>query len=103
MRRVFPLPPAIQSVLDAKLQQTHSQQGQEMPHIPDPTPQPLTQSSRRVGCIAYKAGMTHEWDEHGVRVPLTVLWVDNCQVGARENEGMCNLRCGEKGSAALLS
>ncbi|KAF5830157.1 translation protein [Dunaliella salina] len=80
MRRVFPLPPAIQSVLDAKLQQTHSQQGQEMPHIPDPTPQPLTQSSRRVGCIAYKAGMTHEWDEHGVRVPLTVLWVDNCQV-----------------------
>lgn len=35
---------------------------------------------RRVGCLAYKAGMTHEWDEHGVRVPLTVLWIDDCQV-----------------------
>uniref|UniRef100_A0A7S3VKZ0 Large ribosomal subunit protein uL3m n=1 Tax=Dunaliella tertiolecta TaxID=3047 RepID=A0A7S3VKZ0_DUNTE len=80
LRRVFPLPPAIQAAIDSKLQQTHSQQGQGLPHIPDPTPQPLTQSSRRVGCIAYKAGMTHEWDEQGVRVPLTVLWVDNCQV-----------------------
>jgi hypothetical protein len=27
--------------------------------------------------------MTREWNEHGVAVPLTVLWVDDCQV--REN------------------
>jgi hypothetical protein len=24
--------------------------------------------------------MTREWNEHGVAVPLTVLWVDDCQV-----------------------
>ena len=24
--------------------------------------------------------MTHEWDAWGVRVPLTVLWIDDCQV-----------------------
>jgi len=24
--------------------------------------------------------MTQDWDEHGARVPLTVLWIDDCQV-----------------------
>lgn len=38
------------------------------------------QRTRRSGIIAVKVGMTQEWDEWGVRLPLTVLWVDNCQV-----------------------
>ena len=38
------------------------------------------QRTRRTGVIAVKVGMTQEWDEWGVRLPLTVLWVDNCQV-----------------------
>ena len=35
---------------------------------------------RRSGAIAVKCGMTAEWNEHGVRVPLTVLWIDDCRV-----------------------
>ncbi len=35
---------------------------------------------RRSGVLAVKAGMTHAWDEHGARIPLTVLWIDSCQV-----------------------
>ena len=35
---------------------------------------------RRVGLVAVKCGMTREWNEHGVSVPLTVLWVDDCEV-----------------------
>ena len=42
---------------------------------------------RRTGLIAVKCGMTREWNEHGVAVPLTVLWVDDCQV--RENKPSC--------------
>lgn len=40
---------------------------------------------RRTGLLAVKAGMTHAWDEHGARVPLTVLWIDSCQVNLRMN------------------
>jgi hypothetical protein len=82
LRRVFPLPPAVQSVLDAQAQAASAESTQkQMPVILDPsTPRALSPESLRVGCIAYKAGMTQEWDEHGVRVPLTVLWVDDCQV-----------------------
>ena len=35
---------------------------------------------RRCGVLAVKAGMTHEWDQWGAQVPLTVLWLDDCQV-----------------------
>lgn len=44
--------------------------------------QPQSQPSkpRRSGVLAVKAGMTHAWDEDGVRIPLTVLWIDTCQV-----------------------
>ena len=43
---------------------------------------PWKQRTRRSGLIAIKVGMTQDWDDWGVRVPLTVLWVDNCQVGS---------------------
>ncbi|GLC57031.1 54S ribosomal protein L3 [Pleodorina starrii] len=78
-KRRFQLPkPIAQLVRDKILEQRRA--------APAPPPQPtlekrpLTDTSLRVGCIATKAGMTQEWDEHGVRVPLTVLWIDECQV-----------------------
>ena len=37
-------------------------------------------SSKRTGVIAIKAGMTQDWDTNNAFVPLTVLWIDNCQV-----------------------
>jgi hypothetical protein len=52
----------------------------ERPSLPPPEPKQLAFESRRSGVIAVKAGMTQEWDEYGVRVPLTVLWIDDCQV-----------------------
>lgn len=47
----------------------------------------LTPSTVRSGVIAVKVGMTQEWDQWGVRVPLTVLWIDDCQVGRERGAG----------------
>lgn len=77
---VFPLPDDVAKVVDDAVA-AHPRLPD--PDIPAPAPKPLLPTSRRVGCIAVKAGMTQEWDEHGARVPLTVLWVDECQVRAR--------------------
>ena len=44
-------------------------------------PRPFMPGSRRCGVLAVKCGMTQEWDSWGVRLPLTVLWLDNCEVG----------------------
>jgi large subunit ribosomal protein L3 len=35
---------------------------------------------RRTGALAVKCGMTCDWDAWGARVPLTVLWIDACEV-----------------------
>ena len=43
---------------------------------------PLTAESRRCGVVAVKCGMTCDWTEWGERVPLTVAWLDDCQVCA---------------------
>ncbi|EIW60114.1 mitochondrial 50S ribosomal protein L3 [Trametes versicolor FP-101664 SS1] len=41
-----------------------------------------TPTSVRTGLIARKRGMTVMWDNHGVRFPVTVLQLENCQVTA---------------------
>ncbi|CAG7851441.1 50S ribosomal protein L3-2, chloroplastic Flags: Precursor [Serendipita indica DSM 11827] len=45
-------------------------------------PREWTPKSRRVGLIAVKKGMTAIWDEKGIRVPVTVLQVEDNQVTA---------------------
>lgn len=53
--------------------------------VEDETPfeaRELTPKSKRTGLIAIKAGMTQDWDVHGAFVPLTVLWIDNCQANS---------------------
>ena len=76
-KRMFNMPAEIKEII--------RQRQAALPVIPEYQPPPLearevTPKSRRVGCIAIKAGMTQDWDENGVRVPLTVLFVDDCQV-----------------------
>lgn len=74
---IFRMPAKIQEIVEAKL---NSIEKIPDPLIPPPVPKVMTRKSLRVGVIAYKVGMTQDWNEHGVRVPLTVLWIDSCQV-----------------------
>jgi hypothetical protein len=53
-------------------------------------------AERRSGLIAVKVGMTQDWDHWGVRTPLTVLWVDDCQ--ARRAAGLPRLPPGLAGA-----
>ncbi|KAI1301007.1 54S ribosomal protein L9, mitochondrial [Mortierella claussenii] len=43
-------------------------------------PATWTSKSLRTGVIARKKGMTAMWDEWGVRIPVTVLQLEQCQV-----------------------
>ena len=40
------------------------------------------EARRRTGAVAIKTGMTCDWDARGTRIPLTVLWIDDCEVVA---------------------
>ncbi|GFR48051.1 hypothetical protein Agub_g9885 [Astrephomene gubernaculifera] len=75
----FQLPERIAAIVQEKIR-AQRESAPQAPPAPKLEPRPLTETSLRVGCIATKAGMTQEWDEHGVRIPLTVLWIDECQV-----------------------
>ncbi|PNH08117.1 50S ribosomal protein L3-2, chloroplastic [Tetrabaena socialis] len=74
----FQLPRPIAAIVQDKIR-AHRRKAPPPPPAPTLEQRPLKDASLRVGCIATKAGMTQEWDEHGVRVPLTVLWIDECQ------------------------
>ncbi|KAF9905562.1 54S ribosomal protein L9, mitochondrial [Lobosporangium transversale] len=49
-------------------------------------PATWTHNSLRAGVIARKKGMTAMWDEWGVRIPVTVLQIEDCQVVQVLNE-----------------
>lgn len=76
-KRTFKLPASIAPLVKLKLAAAPKAAA---PVVPPLEPRPLQSTSRRTGVIAVKAGMTQEWDEYGARVPLTVLWIDDCQV-----------------------
>lgn len=76
----FSLPSSIKEIINKKRDEDVKRAMQE---FQPPAVTELKQRSKdscRVGLIAVKAGMTHDWDSHGVRVGLTVLFVDDCQV-----------------------
>lgn len=80
------MPPELASVITE-----HAAIKADRPPAPPLEPRPLTFESRRSGVIAIKAGMMQDWDEYGVRVPLTVLWIDECMVRpSKRHVGGCN-------------
>ncbi|KAG6917948.1 hypothetical protein DXG01_017132 [Tephrocybe rancida] len=48
----------------------------------EPAPAKWTPNSIRTGLIARKRGMAVLWNDQGVRMPVTVLQLENCQVTA---------------------
>jgi large subunit ribosomal protein L3 len=59
------------------------------PDVPPLEERPMQFESRRAGAIAVKAGMMQDWDEYGARVPLTVLWLDECTVSSVDGALCC--------------
>lgn len=54
----------------------------DTPTQPANTASSWTPDSVRTGVIARKRGMTALWNDQGVRIPVTVLQLENCQVTA---------------------
>jgi hypothetical protein len=50
-------------------------------------PRPRGDASLRTGVLAVKCGMTCDWTAWGERLPLTVLWMDDCQARAWRGGG----------------
>lgn len=62
-----------------------------------PGPGEYTHDSKRAAIIAVKCGMIPHWDKYFQRVPLTALWVPDCQVvqtKTLEKEGYTALQLG---------
>jgi large subunit ribosomal protein L3 len=104
----FRIPDGIRSILEQRRQEEKRIAPLEF-QPPPPVPMKRKQSSLRSGLIAVKAGMTHDWDSHGVQVPLTVLFVDDCQVTgikSQEKHGYWAMQLGAgslKAKSASLS
>ncbi|KAJ2383337.1 hypothetical protein GGI05_005351 [Coemansia sp. RSA 2603] len=68
-----------------------------MPKVSELKLADYTPKSKRTGVIARKKGMTAMWDEWGVRVPVTVLQLENVQVVSilkTSNPGLARLQIG---------
>lgn len=73
----------LQSAVSKELKSWKSALAVEQPRVREAPPlerREMQPSSKRTGVIAIKAGMTQDWDCYGAMVPLTVLWLDSCQV-----------------------
>jgi hypothetical protein len=85
----YPLPPNIVALMEA-----YQADSRPPPALVAPlAARPMQLDSRRAGLLAVKAGMTQEWDEWGARVPLTVLWIDDCEVGRAGGRSVAAQAC----------